>query len=318
MADRSSDAAADPLTGLAIDAVQDVLVRRQWDSNGGYCGETSLIAAGMSFGQYASQFTVRALAAPGLPQVEEASQLLLGVNDQAAARRMHLAVSDPSDAAAPPGLRGTARFAAWIRGTITAGARVILAVYVKGEADRDYDHIVPAVQVSAARARSGPLGGRLSFADNAGRVWSGTFRQLLRSRRGANRASAPPYSLPNGGQHHALAVHGVLDPDRVTIPVILQGSRNDEPPLPAAAQQPPAPAPLTLRATVLIPHQSQSYTLYRYDDFAKVPDRAFNAAATSAVQSWLIPAHVGSSVDVTVNALTSDTVVFRAVPSAAA
>lgn len=63
-----------------------------------------------------------------------------------------------SDAAAPPGLRGTARFAAWIRGTITAGARVILAVTVKGEADRDDDHIVPAVQVSAARARSGSLG----------------------------------------------------------------------------------------------------------------------------------------------------------------
>lgn len=182
-------------------------------------------------------------------------------------------------------MRGTTRVAAWIRGTITAGARVILAVTVKGEADRDDDHIVPAVQVSAARARSGPLGGRLSFADNAGRVWSGTFRQLLRSRRGANRASAPPYFLPNGGQHHALVVHGVLDPDRVTIPLIL-------------------------RATVLIPDQSQSYTLYRYDDFAKLPDRAFNAAAASAVRSWLIPAHSGSSADVTV--------VFRAVPSAAA
>ncbi|HSX13875.1 MAG TPA: hypothetical protein VLE96_05595 [Chlamydiales bacterium] len=53
--------------------------RLQWDSNFGYCGEVSLISAGMQFGQYCSQFTARELSnSPPSSQCDPTSQLLLG------------------------------------------------------------------------------------------------------------------------------------------------------------------------------------------------------------------------------------------------
>ena len=310
----------DVVTGLALDPADAQLIREQWDSNWGYCGETSLIAAGMTFGQYASQFTVRELASPGVPQAQEASQLLLGVNDEAAARAMHLDANDYSGSGRSAGRRGQLRFVSWIRDQISTGAKVILGVYIKGADDGEYDHIVPALDVvpsGVKLGRKGLLKDRLWFADNYGQKVSGTFGSLLRDRRAANQSSAAPYSIPNGVNNYGIAISGVADRDQVTIPVRLQASRYDEPVLPEGSLQPPTPEPLALRATVFIPDQDQSYNLYRYDDFSKVPDASFNAAAASAIQSWVIPAHSGASVSFDLDVLTSDTVVFRAVPSTA-
>jgi hypothetical protein len=306
--------------GLAVNPAGEQLNREQWDVNGGYCGETSFIAAGMTFGQYTSQFTARGLAAPGIPQAQVASQLLLGVNDQAAARAMHLTVSQYSDAGGTRGRLRAARLIAWMRDRMAKGARVILGVYMKGSRDAEYDHIVPAVDIVAAGVGNGEqsrLGDRLSFSDNDGHVLTGVFRDLLHDRRGANAASAPPYSIPRDVKNYAVAVEGVADREGVTIPVMLQASRRSEPAMVDGALLPPAPKPLVIRATVFIPNQNQSYKLYRYDNFSKVPEASFNAAASRAVQSWVIPAHSGAAVFFDVNVLTSDTVVFRAVPSTA-
>ena len=309
----------DSVTGLPTDAVQGLLIREQWDSNWGYCGETSLIAAGMTFGQYASQFTVRELASPGIPQVNEASQLLLGVNDEVAARAMHLMASEYSSSGNPPGRARERGFLTWIRDRIDSGARVVLGVYIKAAHDAEYDHIVPAVDVVTGGVKAGrsSLKDRFFFADNYDQLLSGRFRNLLRDRRAANASSAPPYSIPSGVKNYAVAIGGVADRDQVTIPVRLQASRNDEPVLSEAAVHPPTPEPLGIRATVLIADQNQSYNVYRYDDFSKVPEASFNAAAANAIQSWVIPAHSGGSVSFDIDVLTSDTVVFRAVPSTA-
>lgn len=312
--------AIDSLTGLPVDVEQRLFVREQWDGNWGYCGETSLIAIGMSFGQYASQFTVRELASPGISQDQESSQLLLGVNGEAAARAMRLTASEYSSSSGKPSSDQSQRFISWIRDQMNAGVRVMLGVYSKGLRDPQYDHIVPAVDVVTGGLRAGGqswLRDRLFFADNYGQLLSGTFRGLLRDRRAANLSSAPPYSIPARVGNYALAISGVADPDRVTIPVMLQASRNNEPLLLEGAQQAPTPEPLTIRATVLIPDQEQSYNVYRYDDFRDVPEASFNAAAASAVQSWFIPASSGGSVSFDIDVLTSDTVVFRAVPTTA-
>ena len=316
----SKQGVQDVVTGLAVDPADEQLVREQWDANWGYCGETSFIAAGMTFGQYASQFTVRGLAAPGIPQAKAASQLLLGVNDEAAARAMHLTVSQYSGAGGTRGRSRVARLISWMSDRIAEGARVVLGVYIKGFRDPEYDHIVPAVDIVAGGVGGGDrsrLGDRLLFSDNYGHVLTGAFRGLLRDRRGANASSAPPYSIPSGVKNYAVAVEGVADREGVTIPVMLQASRRGEPAMVDGALLPPAPEPLAIRATVFIPNQDQSYNLYRYDDFSKVPEASFNAAASNAVQSWVIPAHSGAAVVFDVNVLTSDTVVFRAVPSTA-
>ena len=39
--------------------------RRQWEGNGGYCGETVMISAGLYYGQYVSQYDARAFASDG-------------------------------------------------------------------------------------------------------------------------------------------------------------------------------------------------------------------------------------------------------------
>ncbi len=68
----------------------DMAPRLQWNANAGYCGEMSFISAGMHFGQYTSQWTARALVAPGVAQWKASAQLLLGVNDLSAAKAMRL------------------------------------------------------------------------------------------------------------------------------------------------------------------------------------------------------------------------------------
>jgi hypothetical protein len=116
--------------------------------------------------------------------------------------------------------------------------------------------------------------------------------------------------------NYAIAVTGVMDPDRVTVPVRLTSNANGE-----GMQEeerlvaPPAPRPIDLTATVTIPDPSVGYTVYLYDDFAKVPIRGFNASAANAIQSWSIAPGSGRSWSKTISIMSDQTRVFRAVPS---
>ena len=89
----------------------DIPPRLQWNANFGYCGEVSLISAGLYFGQYVSQYDARAIASNGAPQYLSGSQLLLGVNDQTAAAAMHLNALawDESEGS------GSQAFLAWVK-----------------------------------------------------------------------------------------------------------------------------------------------------------------------------------------------------------
>jgi len=57
---------------LGEEKTQKIISRRvfQWDANYGYCGEVSLISAGLYYGQYISQYDARALASPNVPQIK--------------------------------------------------------------------------------------------------------------------------------------------------------------------------------------------------------------------------------------------------------
>ena len=112
------------VVGAVPSVAQPVEPRLQWNANFGYCGETSFISAGMRFGQYTSQWTARALASPHVPQTRASSQLLLGGNDLAAARRMRL-----SAVAFDTGNRDTpARFLGWVKSRFVRGDVVIIGV----------------------------------------------------------------------------------------------------------------------------------------------------------------------------------------------
>lgn len=97
-----------------------IQLRYQWWSNDGYCGETSLIEAGLKYGQYMSQYDVRAVGAGAAPPQDgktiQDSQLLLGMNDWYYASAMKLASkSFPHDYPDLPNNPPVETFLAWLK-----------------------------------------------------------------------------------------------------------------------------------------------------------------------------------------------------------
>ena len=308
--------------------------RLQWNSNYGYCGETSFISAGMHFGQYTSQWTARSAASPGVPQTEEESQLLIGVNDINAAEAMRLqAVAFDSESQ-----QSTRQYLTWVKSMVLRGFPVIIGVFTNmsefddsSDGESEYDHIVPVLGVGSqaplsASNRTYRGTDVISFSDNAldgntsanSAVFRYRFNAFQKTRSQANDPDSASYSLRNKPMNYATAVTGVMDPDGVTIPVRLTSNADgegvqDEDEMDA----PPAARPINLTATVSIPDQNLGYTVYLYDDFTKVPIRNFNASAPSAIQSWSIAPGSGPSWSKTIGIMSNETRVFRAVPNTA-
>lgn len=299
--------------------------RKQWNANGGYCGETSLISAGMSFGQYCSQFTARQAASPRAKQSDPKSQLLVGVNDTRAVKAMKLD-AQPFGAV---GQNSTEDFLPWIKSCVARGHPTAIGVFLNASCfgeespgDEEYDHIVTVTGMDAKKSAEN---GVIQFSDHG--LYAPGGRSVfyfhlppvgfLHNRSSANQSAAPVYSLKAEPPHYGIAITGIADRDGVTIPVRLTASRNDEPEMSDRSNAPPPTAPLRLTATVSIPDPSVTYKLYRYDSFEKVPARAFNANADKAAQVWDIPARSGASFKVSHDTHTGATVVFRAVPASA-
>ena len=309
----------------------DMAPRLQWNANYGYCGEVSFISAGMRYGQYTSQWTARALASPGVPQWKASSQLLLGVNDLAAAKAMRLQATRFNSR----GQRSTEQYLRWVKSRFLRGDVVIMGVYnnvtTLGESppgDSEYDHIVPMMGIgsttslSTGRDRYYPSDS-ITISDNGLHnigptypyLFSYRFSDFPRSRATANLPGGAVYSLRDRPANYATAVSGIVDVDRVTIPVRLTSDVNGEGEWNVAVgKQPPAPIPMTLTAHVSIPAADVAYRLYLYDDFADVPAAGFNAAADRAIQMWQIPAGSGPIWRVTIDAMSDQTRIFRAVP----
>lgn len=312
--------------------------RFQWNANSGYCGETAFISAGMHFGQYTSQWTARSLASPGVDQWKPSSQLLLGVNDLRAAKAMGLTAQRYDNA----GQRSVQQFLRWVKGRFVAGSPVIIGVlnntrilgeWPQDKGDAEYDHIVPVFGIGSGS----PLSDRRYYATDAITIsdnglhnigpnipylYTYEFASFPRTRDQANAIGGPVYALRDRPRNYGTEVTGVVDPQRVTVPVRLTSSVNGEGVQDGVGpnqvmKQPPPGTPMTLTARVTIPDQARAYVVYLYDDFGKVPTRDFNANAAQSIDSWTIPAGSGPSWSITIDALTSDTRVFRAVPVSA-
>ena len=194
------DGAASAPTGASPSTMP---VRLQWNANSGYCGEAAFIAAGMTLGQYTSQWTARQLAAgsPDADQADVANHLLLtwpagGSTWQRAARAMRLQAEgfDPEWGAGPPG-SGADAFLGWIEARSRAGSRVIIGVLNNTnllEEDApgapEYDHIVAVMRIGA---------GEITIGDN------GLFRPFIS---GTNWGSGNTAGNP---RHSTLYTSGV-------------------------------------------------------------------------------------------------------------
>ena len=303
--------------------------RIQWNANFGYCGETSFVSAGLNFGQYISQYDARAIASRNARQHLESSQLLLGVNDVAVAKAMHL-TGVAKQAASP------SSFLPWVKLNVVAGFPVIIGVFMNQSrfygttnlkaGDNEYDHIVTVTGVTSTHPLTGPAtyyaNDTLTLTDHG--VWSPgglpqntftyPFASLPATRQQANAKTGPVYSLKNG-TNYGIAITGIIDLSRETVPVRLTTSTNAEiPAMINGSNTRPKARPLTLTATVSNLKPGNHYNLYRYSSMAAVPDSNINANAANAAQKWTIKITSGSSYTMTQTIMSNEIAVYRAVP----
>jgi Peptidase_C39 like family len=309
--------------GAAGGRALDIPPRKQWNANFGYCGETSMISAGLYYGQYVSQYTARAVASDDTPQYKRKSQLLLGGNDRHAANEMHLAWIEWNTASE----QSTDQFLRWVRRNVERGYPVAIGVYTNeyrfyGDkapraGDPAYDHIVPVTSVSSDS---------LTFSDNG--LWDPaskphytfgySFAAFQRSRVAANKPSAPVYSLANDAQNYGIAIGGVADADRETLPVRISTNVPwERPPMKNGSNVRPRPMPLTLTIAVSNLTPGVVYRLYRYDSLDRIPNAHFNANASKASASWRIRITSGSTYTMTQAIMSDRVAAYRAVAASA-
>ena len=330
---RASTAVAATPAATTYTAGSKLPPRIQWNANYGYCGETAFISAGLNYGQYISQYDARALASKNTRQSLESSQLLLGVNDVAAAKAMHLTATAFNTAKQPT----STAFLTWVKTNVTAGYPVVIGVFMNqsrfygtanlNAGDTEYDHIVAVTGITSNYALTGPTkyyaDDVLTFNDNG--LWNGTngqpqntfsstFGTFATTRQKANARTAAVYSLKSGADY-GIAITGIIDLNRDTVPVRLTTSVNAETPtMVDGSNTRPSGTPVTLTITVSSLRPGTTYNLYRYSSMANVPDSKFNANAAKAAQKWTITIPSGSTYTMTQTINSNEVAVYRAVP----
>lgn len=312
----------------------DIPARYQWNHNYGYCGEVSMISAGLYYGQYLSQYDARA-AASNAPQNEARSQLLLGVNDIRAAEHMHLAATRWDD----PSRNEADRFLAWVKEHVALGQPVAIGIYMNQfrfyhnrnpwAGSPQYDHIVPVVGVGSDHLGEKGMyspNDEVTFSDNgewgslhhAQYFFTYRFEDFTKTRREANAPNGPIYSLASKAPDFGIAVTGVIDRDHETIPVRVATNLNYElPQIAEGSSGRPRPEPLALTVTVSGMKAGAVYNLYRYNQLNAIPNGEFNAHAADAQQQWVIVGGATGRFVVTAKIMSDEVAAYRAVPASA-
>ncbi|HEY8902729.1 MAG TPA: hypothetical protein VIM48_03420 [Chthoniobacterales bacterium] len=303
----------------------DIPPRLQWNANDGYCGEVSLISAGLYYGQYLSQYEARICAIGKTPQ--DQGELLLGVNDVRAARRMHLRSVEWRTPGTPD------QFLNWVKRFVVRGYPVAMGVYDNGSvfpgpSDPQYDHIVPVIGFRSVRLhnpRAFP-GDRIIFSDNGlfgtpadtPYIFTYAVGKFPGNREQANTPNGPLYTLPNYGRNYGIAILGVRDDDHEALPVRVATNKNYESPaMVNGTSTRPSPMPLTLTVTVFNLTPGVTYRLYRFDHLSLVPDGAFNAAAARARNTWTFRIASGSTYTITQDIQSDEIAAYRCAPAGA-
>lgn len=315
--------------------------RLQWLGNDGYCGEVSLIQAGLKFGQYLSQYDARAIATGN-----QSAYYLVGVNDGITASRVRLAHDEyPNTCEVDKQRTCSERYLAWVKRHVRVGHAVTITVYMNmrlfyGDTrplagDADYDHIVSVLRVDSDYDDDAyHASDRLTLDDHG--LWAPgrppkpqynftyAFGAFQGNRQQANAADGNVYTLPdayqggNFGIAHTGALETLVNDDPGTVQLLSVGVATnvnyEAPPIVDGSQQRPAPMPLTLNVTVSDVDAGVTYNLYEYDDEHRVPTSAFNAHNASAARVVSFTAGAGEHTHVVTRHTQSDQkCFFRAV-----
>lgn len=174
-----------------IEPAVPVQIIYQWNANNGYCGEASLISAGMANGQYMSQADARLACGAFMGQASggmgasllqsgEMGANALNYNAQLLLEQAGAGVSGANDfgqgprCAANSGLEATTYpfktgykapnigesgvqdYLSWIKAEMIAGHHVTIGVLWNGGDDAQYDHIVSVVKIGTNHAVNDP------------------------------------------------------------------------------------------------------------------------------------------------------------------
>ncbi len=175
------DGTTPPATAFVIAPAQDVRPFYQWENNNGYCGEVSMLQAGLANGQYMSQFNARRICGTGLSQsgpdgacaahqgvpnynaqflIEDPGTGVSGPNTYANAAlcvaNSRLAGASFSYETQATGLAGYRQYMSWVKQQVIDGRQVTLAVLDNGGGDPQYDHEVTVLRIGTNHAPSDP------------------------------------------------------------------------------------------------------------------------------------------------------------------
>ena len=155
------DGTTPPATSFYIYPRQPLQPFYQWENNDGYCGEVSMMQAGLNNGQWMSQFNARLICGAGLSQsgpngacaahrgqVDYNSQLLIetpgtgvsGPNTYANAAQClsnsRLSATTYNYSAQTPGMAGYEEYMSWVKQEVISGRQVTIAILMNGESPR--------------------------------------------------------------------------------------------------------------------------------------------------------------------------------------
>lgn len=262
-------------------AMLDLPPRLMWgwgDGLSGYCGSASIQTAALYYGNWLTQDAIRGTTGGHSAK----DQVLLGVNAEAAASKMHLNITAWDFNRAQPQADA---FLKWSKEGLSAGEPIIFGVFMVGDDDGDYDHIVPMVGFDADTIYFNDL--------HANQTTSKKIAQLVTSRKGCNRKGVTSmrryHSVQDGSVQfeyclpkqvdYGMRVHGIVDGGGETLPAKLIMGSWYEPDYSSEDQL--HETPVTLGATLRISGLTagETYAVLRYDSADVVPKSDFLAGA---------------------------------------
>ncbi len=175
------DGTTPPTTTSYIYPRQPVVPFYQWENNDGYCGEVSMMIAGLNNGQWMSQYNARLVCGTGLSQsgvngacaahggqpnynaqllIEDPGTGVTGPNVYASAAQCmsnsRLSGSTFNYSAQSTGLAGYQEYMSWVKSEVIAGHQVTLAVLLNGGSDPQYDHEVAVIKIGTNHSPTDP------------------------------------------------------------------------------------------------------------------------------------------------------------------
>jgi len=317
-------------SATAVTWSANVADRLQWQNNDGYCGEVSTIIAGLKFGQYASQYDMRAFTNPTKTLTNaQKNQFLVGSvldvqNDVTAAQTAKLKYISY------PGTTGPApmTFMNWVKKMMRAGNIVTIGIYCKACGNTDYDHIVTVMSYTSQNNDDTALttdtitigdhiGSSTSTSQLVGNLFTYqlTTTAFIGSRSWADRNAPTDYTLPNDAPNFGIAITGPMDLNSELLPVQISPSVVYENPVIAqGVYTRPSASSVTLSITVgsLSTDTTVKYLLLKYDNEAQVPTSGF-ILSTNGCKFATFNGNALRTYNTSMSIMSSDKVFLRAV-----